>query len=282
MGEGLSAQPLIEQFMNMDTFYYIGEDPVTGVSRLIEGIPPDREQFVVFDWSGFDSSVHVYEIEFAFDLLESMLIFPDRASELVFKYVKTLFISRKLASPDGRVFLRIGGVPSGSYFTHIVDSIINYVRIKYLLYRLNIKYDLIRTHGDDCLVTLIDHVEDLTGIVNEGASEGWFINSDKSNLTGYKHEIEFLGRRSKYGTNYRDELRGFRLLVYPEYPVDDPQISIARLKGIDNDTGNRILYIPELYNYLKQKYGDEELELPKHFKRFNLTELYSDSAPTNI
>lgn len=280
--EGLFAQPLIEQFMHMDEFYYIGEDPVTGVSKLIEGIPPDREQFVVFDWSGFDSSVHVYEIEFAFELLESMLIFPDKASELVFKYVKTLFISRKLASPDGRVFLRIGGIPSGSYFTHIVDSIINYVRIKYLLRRLNIKYDLIRTHGDDCLVTLIDHVEDLTGIVNEGASEGWFINSEKSNLTERKHEIEFLGRRSKYGTNYRDELRGFRLLVYPEYPVDDPQISIARLKGIDNDTGNRILYIPELYNYLKQKYGDIGVELPKQFKRFNLTELYSDSAPTNI
>jgi hypothetical protein len=280
--EGLFAQPLIQQFMLMDTFYFIGLDPVIGVTKLIEGIPPDREQFAVFDWSGFDSSVHVYEIEFAFSLLKSMLIFPDKVTELIFEYVQTLFVSRKLASPDGRIFLRTGGIPSGSYFTHIIGSIINYVRIKYLLNRLNITHDLIRTHGDDCLVTLIDHVEDITGIVQEAAQEGWFINVTKSQLVQNKHEIEFLGRYSKFGTNYRDALRGLRLLVYPEYPVDDPQISIARLKGIDTDTGNRLEHIPQVYNYLANRYGDENIMLPKQFRKFDVTKHYTESTPTAI
>lgn len=280
--EGLFAQPLIEQFMLMNTFYFIGKDPITGVTKLIEGIPPDREQFAVFDWSGFDSSVHVYEIKFAFSLLRSMLVFPDKTTELIFEYIETLFISRKLASPDGRIFLRTGGIPSGSYFTHIVGSTINYVRITYLFKRLNIKHDLIRTHGDDSLVAFIDHVEDLTGIVQEAAQQGWFIKVTKSQLVSSKHEIEFLGRYSKFGTNYRDELRGLRLLVYPEYPVDDPQISIARLKGIEHDTGHRIQLIPQVYHYLAQRYGDDNIALPKEFRRFNVTTHYTEPTPTAI
>lgn len=273
--EGLFAQPLIEQFMRMDTFYYIGDDPITGVSELIDSIPPDREQFLVFDWSGFDSSVQTYEIELAFDLLESMIIFPDNLTHLVYQYVRKLFISRKLASPDGVVYLRISGIPSGSYFTHIVGSIINYIRITYLLKRFGVSIYKIRTHGDDCFVVPLSQVTSLTGIVTEAATHGWSINLEKSQLLHDRHLIEFLGRSSKYGTNYRDQTRALRLLVYPEYPVDDPQISIARLKGIFEDTGSRIPLFVSLYHYMNQKFGDQNVDLPRQFKRFVQSELYS-------
>jgi len=265
--EGLIAQPLIEAFMKMKTFYFIGEDPLYGVPTLLETIQPDREQFLVFDWSGFDSSVSVFEIELAFNLLKEMIIFPDETTSLIFEYVKTLFISRKLASPDGRIFLRRGGIPSGSYFTHLVGSIINYVRINYLFKRINVPIDSIRTHGDDSFVVPGKPVDELTGIILEAAKLGWFI-SDKSILTACKHEVEFLGRSSKFGTSYRDSLKALRLLAFPEYPVDDPQISIARLKGIDVDTGSRVRFIPEIYQYLRTKYGDQNVKLPSQFERF--------------
>jgi len=272
--EGLFAQPLIERFMTLQSFYFIGEDPIYGVPNLLNQITPDREQFIVFDWSGFDSSVHVFEIELAFDLLREMIIFPDHLTSLIYEYVVRLFISRKLASPDGTIYLRTGGIPSGSYFTHLVGSIINHNRIQYLFKRIGVPISSIRTHGDDSLVIPERTIEDLIGIILEAEQLGWFI-SDKSIVTIYKHEVEFLGRSTKFGTSYRDSLKALRLLAYPEYPVEDPQISIARLKGIDYDTGSRVRYIPEIYNYLKERYGDSNLPLPRQFKRFTFNEFIS-------
>jgi hypothetical protein len=273
--EGLFAQPLINQFMQMDEFYYIGHDPVTGVPRLIQNLPDDYEQFVLIDWSSFDASVQVYEIELAFDLLESMLIFPDHTTRLVFYYVKQLFISRKLAGPDAYMRLRYGGVPSGSFFTHIIDSIINWIRIKYLFRVANIPITFIRTHGDDALVVPGEHIDNLDDVITEANLRLWKINIQKSKLVQDRSQIEFLGRTSRSGVSYRDGLKTLRLLLYPEYPVNNPQISIARLKGIDADSGSRVTYIPEIYQSLKNAHGDHNLELPRKFRKFNLTEMVS-------
>lgn len=270
--EGLFAQPLINMFMLADSFYYIGEDPVLGVPKMISAFPDDWNQFVTIDWSAFDASAQVYEIELAFDLIESITTFPDHITRLVFYYVRRLFISRKLASPDGTIYLRTGGVPSGSYFTHVVDSIINYIRIKYLFKTANIPINFIRTHGDDGLVVPGRHIDDLDDVVQEANLRLWKIKIEKSELVQNKSEITFLGRSSRSGLSYRDSLKSLRLLLYPEYPVDDPQISISRLKGIDADSGSRVPYIPEIYQVIKNIYGDQEIELPRKFRRFNLTE----------
>ena len=118
--EGLFACPLIDMFMANDSFYYIGEDPATGVPHLINNLDPnDDVYYLTIDWSSFDASVQPYEINHAFELIESILNFPDEATRLTFLYTKQLFLKRKLATPDGRVFLRYGGVPSGSYYTHL-------------------------------------------------------------------------------------------------------------------------------------------------------------------
>lgn len=273
--EGLFAMNLINMFMNIDSFYFIGKDPIQGVPRLIDSFPDSYEQFVTLDWSGFDASVQVYEIELAFDLIESILDFPDQTTRLVFYYVKRLFISRKLAAPNGKLFLRLGGVPSGSYFTHLVDSVINWIRIQYLFKVAGIPLIAVYTHGDDGLVIPGEYVENLNAVTTEANLRLWKINVDKSKLVQIRSEIEFLGRTSRSGVSYRDSLKSLRLLLYPEYPVEDPQISIARVKGIDYDSGSRIQFIPEVYHALKTKYGDKELDLPRKFRRFNLQELIS-------
>lgn len=273
--EGLFAMPLIDQFMKIDSFYFIGQDPIEGVPKLIGSFPDSYQQFITIDWSGFDASVQVYEIELAFDLMESIIDFPDANTRLVFYYVKRLFISRKLAAPNGQLFLRNGGVPSGSYFTHLVDSIVNWVRIQYLFKVADIPIAFIRTHGDDGLVVPGAYVENLNDVIAEANLRLWKINGDKSKLVQLPSEIEFLGRTSRSGVSYRDSLKTLRLLYYPEYPVDDPQISIARVRGIDYDSGHRVQFIPEIYQALRSKYGDEDLPLPRQFRRFNLRELFT-------
>jgi hypothetical protein len=274
--EGLSAQPLIETFMALDTFYFIGHDPVIGVPHLINSLPPDEDcLYMTTDWSGFDSSVQMYEIELAFELLEIMLEFPDTASFLTFRYVKKLFKSRKIIGPNGIVYLRISGVPSGSYFTHLVDSIINWVRIRFLcrLNRIHIKE--IWTHGDDGLTKIDSGTEETTQLPIDALRYGWKINIDHSAVVSDRSKIEFLGRTTLHGTSHRDSDRALRLMLYPEYPVTDPQISIARLKAIDADAGGTTPRIPECYHYMVNIYGDSNIELPAKFKTYKPTVLNS-------
>lgn len=267
--EGLSAEPLIQWFMNNNTFYYIGDDPLTGVPQMLTGVGHSEETYLSIDWSAFDASVQPYEIEFAFTLIKSMIIFPDKESELVFEYCKQLFLQRKLLSPDGKVYMRYGGVPSGSYFTHIVDSIINWVRIQYLLKKNEVTYRLIKTHGDDAFVEVTSQIDCFHHIVSCAAHLGWLLNPEKCTLTGDISQIEFLGRQTVHGSNQRNRLKCLRLCLYPEYPVTDPQISIARLKAIFIDAGGHIPEIPMAIDLLRSLHGDQNLNLPREFKRYN-------------
>ncbi len=268
--EGLFACPLIDMFMSTDTFYFIGKDPVLGVPDLINQLKPhDDVYYLSLDWSKFDSSVQPYEIDLAFNLLESIMDFPDDTTRLVFQYVKRLFMKRKVASPDGRVFMRYGGIPSGSYFTHLIDSIINWIRMRYLFKVHHIGHGKLVTHGDDGFAEMFNYHDCLDEMVSHSKSLGWHIKVEKSQLFKDRYRISFLGRSSRHGTNYRDETRCLRLMYYPEYPVADPQISIARLKAIDEDSGFRIPMIQNVYHYLQTKYGDNHIELPREFRRYH-------------
>jgi len=273
--EGLVAYPLIEQFMSIDSFYFIGKDPIIGVPKLIDSLPVNAEQFVTIDWSSFDSSVQPYEIELAFSLIRSMLIFPDLESRLVFEYTAALFCERKLASPDGRLFMRKGGIPSGSYYTHLIDSVINWIRIKYLFKLHKIQIASIHTHGDDALVVPVGRIYDFDSLVDKGLELGWIIKKEKSRLCCERYLIEFLGRYSHGRENARDTMKTLRLLLYPEYPVVNPRISLARIKSIDEDSGYRVPYLPNLVCAMHSRYGSDTPELPIHFRRFNLTELFT-------
>jgi hypothetical protein len=266
--EGLFAQPLIEAFMALDTFYFIGENPTTAVPHLINSLVPRDQYFASLDWSKFDSSVQPYEIDLAFNLIESIIDFPDEATRFIFKYVRRLFMKRKLLSPDGRLFMRFSGVPSGSYFTHLIDSIINWNRVRYLFKLHRLTHGVLVTHGDDCLVEIFDFHDCLNELADDAEKLGWYIKREKSQLFKDRFRITFLGRSSKHGANFRDIDRCLRLMYYPEYPVTDPQISIARLKAIDADSGFNIPQIQNVYHYLARKYGDHQKELPREFRRY--------------
>jgi len=280
--EGLIAQPLIQKFMEINTFYYIGDDPLSGVPRYVAGLSNEVDaKFVTLDWSTFDASVQPYEIELAFDLIESMIDLPDLETHLIFRYVRTLFLKRKLAAPDGTLYMRYGGIPSGSYFTHIIDSIINWNRITYLFRRLKIPIESIITHGDDSLIEILAAFDSLYPLIEEATPLGWILKPEKIALVRNKSQIEFLGRSTRNGVNYRDPVKCFRLLVYTEYEVTNPQISIARLKSINSDSGLTLQHVSYMYNYLARKYGDENKPLPNQFRRFTQT-TYEDQVPTSI
>lgn len=130
--EGLSAAPLLAAFKRADTFYLTGKDPTVYVPSLLVRLGITPGWFVGLDWKSFDATVQLWETNHAFNCIESLCNFPSLLSRRAFQLSKELFNMRKLASPNGTLYMRAGGIPSGSYFTNIIGSVINYTRIRYI------------------------------------------------------------------------------------------------------------------------------------------------------
>lgn len=254
--EGLFADPLIARFKDLESFYFIGQDPLLAVPILIEEILAEKDYVYMFDWSGFDSTVQEWEIRFAFQCLETMLIFPSTIEHQIWRFLIELFIYRKIAGPNGVLYLKTQGIPSGSCFTNIIGSITNYVRIQYMFLSLTNRVAKAYTHGDDSLAA----VDSVQFIPMERFSEvcdplQWTINTSKSAVSRREENVSFLSRTVREKQNARDELTCLRMLLYPEYDVPSGDISALRAQSISLDAGINSHYLYLIYIYLKEKYG---------------------------
>ena len=278
--EGLFADPLIQHFMSIKSFYFIGEDPLFAVPRLIEEILSEQDYIYMFDWSSFDASVQEWEIRFAFELLESILIFPSPVEFTIWRFIVELFIYRKIAAPDGRIYLKTLGIPSGSCFTNIIGSITNYVRIQYMFHRLTGDFaPCVFTHGDDSLVgvptTQYVQMENFEPICLE---HNWLININKSSISHEAEGITFLSRKVREMQHARDELVCLRMLKFPEYEVESGAMSTLRAFSIHHDAGINSHYLYKIYKFLLHRYGKAD-SLPLNQRNWDPVEYESLRIP---
>lgn len=274
--EGLSASPLMKFFIENDTFFFVGKDPRKAVPETLENFKRECPLLMSIDWTAFDTSVENWEILDAFDLLESILDFPGTKSRAAFEFSKIFFINRKIAAPDGEEYTKHGSVPSGSFYTMLIDSIVNWRRILYLYHRAYGQFPtMIKTQGDDSLIGA--HA----GATPEGlalqipATSRWELNPYKCPVGKSGSQVPFLQRRLKFGDQARDIDKVERLAIYPEYEVTDPQISSYRARALWEDCNYESPILGFATEYLEKKYGVPE-SVPSRFKNF-LDSLYDPS-----
>jgi len=267
--EGVVAYPLIQAVTQSNTFIHVGTDPTQSVPDLLSQVNRDCEWIYSLDWKSFDSSVHRFEIHTAFDILKDKVIFPNPETEETFEITRQLFIHKKVAAPDGNIYFAHKGIPSGSYYTSLVGSIINRLRIEYL-------WNLIDGHspkqcytlGDDSLVG--DDVLIVPSKIERYANQiGWHFNAEKTEYSTIPEMVTFLGRTFRGGLNVRDLKKCLRLLVYTEYPVINGRISAYRAQSIHDDSGRLSQLIRKVADRLKRHYGiASEEEVPIYFRRY--------------
>lgn len=269
IAEGLSAQPIIEQVIQRSTFIHLGEDPTISVPRKITQLSRDYKWLYTYDWSTFDATTSRLEINLAFDVVESLTTFRHEEDHDAFKLMRELFIYKKVIAPDGGIYTVSTGVPSGSLWTNIIDSIVNKFRINYLWNVITGEsMEDLETHGDDG-VGGSDRFVPATQLAEEARKYGWELNPDKSVATNHAEQIEFLGRTTRGGLSKREVERCLRLLIFPEYPVESAQISAYRAESINEDVGRTSERISAIASSLKRKYGiAEEGDIPRHHKRY--------------
>ena len=282
--EGLFADPLIEAFKSFDSFYFIGRNPLLSVPTIIEELLAEKDYVYMFDWSQFDASVQEWELRFAFECLETMLIFPSNIEFQIWRFLIELFIYRKIASPKGVLYVKTHGIPSGSCFTNIIGSITNYVRIQYMMLRLTNEFAKVYTHGDDSLAAIhstqyipLGRFQSICEPLN------WKINILKSDVSRASNQITFLSRSVREQQNAREELVCLRMLAYPEYAVPSGDVSALRARSIHLDAGINSHHLYRVSHYLEEKYGLAQ-SLPNQLMKWDQNEYEAKkfSASTSL
>nr|QRG29179.1 putative RdRp [Alloteropsis cryptic virus 2] len=267
--EGVVAYPIIQLITQNDTFIHAGTDPTFSVPALLSDVSSRCDWIYSLDWKSFDSSVSRFEINTAFDIIKELVIFPNYETEQCFEITRQLFIHKKVAAPDGKVYFVHKGIPSGSYYTSIIGSIINRLRIEYLWRMITGQGPMMcYTLGDDSLVG-DNQLVTPSKIEVFANSHNWYFNAEKTEYSRVPEFVSFLGRTYRGGMNVRDLKKCLRLLTYTEYPVESGRISAYRAKSIHEDSGKLSQTIGRVAQRLERHYGmASEDEVPSYFRRY--------------
>lgn len=186
-----------------------------------------------------------------------------------FEYSIAHFTKRPVLVPDGRMWLKRVGVPSGSYFTSMIDSIANYIAITYMQLKLYQRPFRTWVLGDDSLfgIPLDYDYPDLDGYARILAKLGLTMHPEKAIVASHPHQLEFLGHCARGTKVDRDTAEMMRLALYPEYTVDGPPVSYSRIKGLLLESGLNSWPMINLFEYATLKFKREQHEELKHFDK---------------
>ncbi|UXX19071.1 RNA-dependent RNA polymerase [Jilin partiti-like virus 1] len=235
--EGMSASPLIHYYSRIGQPIVVGVHLYKKLPYLIRTCLWDGEHRrigVGLDMTSFDTCPMPWLINAIFDMIESYLTFPDEMSHHAFRYTRKFFIDTPVIMPDGRMWLKKLGVPSGSYYTQLVDSMINYTVIMYLQTKMYNQQFTTWVLGDDSLFGIPDELgfPDLDEAARIVKRIGFELSTRKCIVATHPGSLEFLGHVSRGASVDREWSKMILLALFPEREVTDPGQSLARVFGL--------------------------------------------------
>lgn len=167
------------------------------------------------DYSKYDTSIPAKLTGMAFSIIQDCFDMTEedrRDWERITRY----FHTSPLLAPDGYIYSgRRHGVPSGSDFTQIVDSIVNAIIIEYCARKLNFKPTRYYVLGDD-VVMGVDKPLSLKDLSATMIDLGIHLNIEKSKFHTCNEMIHFLGHDLKSMTMRRDIDETYHKMLTPE------------------------------------------------------------------
>jgi hypothetical protein len=199
MIEATFARPTIDVFMVRDTPMSISK-PAFEIGTKINVDMAQYGNVYSIDFSKFDASVPAELIRAAFRAFATWFTEEDRSRggwDIIVDY----FITTPIVMPDEKVYVgKRKGVPSGSFFTQLVDSYVNMVAVAYLVLAqgLQLSKRRILVLGDDSIFAIRGTL-DLEKASADAAKLNLKLSPEKCGVNTY-HYLGYVWRGC-----YRDE-----------------------------------------------------------------------------
>jgi hypothetical protein len=231
--EGLVARPLIDKFKGAKSPMAFAMSTMALGAKLRVSSYRKRWAYSI-DIKSFDSSVSAQLIREAFRVIKTWFdlaeIEPTSGKTVreLFNIIEHYFIHTTIVMPDGNIYKgKRHGVPSGSYFTQFVDSVVNTILCGALAARFHLHVDKrdLFVLGDDLL--FFSNVKVNLSEISQWISSvfGLTMSEEKSRVTRYDETVHFLGREWSNGMPNMAVDEILKRLVYPEkfrFYEDDP------------------------------------------------------------
>lgn len=208
-----------------------GLEMATGGMEHVFSASLCNEKYVMTDWSRFDKTIPPWLIRDAFFLVSELIDFGhvlDSENKIWrvrswrsakrWKRMVDYFVQTPIRTSKGERFEITGGVPSGSCWTNIIDTIINILVTRYLSYAQQGRFPDAEIYlGDDAVLFYKNAVVDLL-TMSQIAQEkfGMILNTNKSYWTNKRENIHFLGYYCMGGVPYKPQDTLIASFVSPE------------------------------------------------------------------
>lgn len=215
--EARFARPLIDRFLQMRTPMAFGLVKHQLGGRVLE--TSGKGVTYALDFSKYDATIPTRILRTAFEILATHFDFSEEG-KVAWSRVINYFQHTPILMPDGNVYQKHVGVPSGSYFTQMIDSLANYIVIQYmalLVAKEPISDRRLNVLGDDSLFSLADWV-DIERFAQIAASLGMTVNVLKSGRYRDGEAPSFLGHEWHAGIPDRPRSEIVKRIVFPEMP----------------------------------------------------------------
>lgn len=189
--ESRFARPLINEFLKRPTPMAFGMSKAELGAKLHRYVFEGSGTTVCLDYSKYDSTIPKGMIKEAFRILSTWFLDRDVEAygwDTVVKY----FITTPIVMPDGHLYTgKDHGVPSGSYFTQMIDSVVNVAIVYAIRSRFGLDFHPRQLYvlGDDVIVNVRGKV-DVRAWANYVSHFGLIIHDDEKTEVGPTH---FLG-----------------------------------------------------------------------------------------
>jgi len=189
--ESRFARPLIDQFKSMETPMAFGMTKAELGARLHRYFEDQPGTTICLDFSKFDSTISQHMVRYAFRILATWFDDKDK-QEFGWKTVVDYFVHTPIVMPDGHLYTgKTHGVPSGSYFTQMIDSVVN-VAVMYALkskFKLSFSLRQLLVLGDDVILKHLGHYS-LKRMADYLSTFGLVLHDDEKTVVG---QVHFLG-----------------------------------------------------------------------------------------
>jgi len=240
--EGLYAPKMYKAFQQWrESPLLFGSSPSRQATTFAASHPKVFKKLGM-DFSAFDAKVPAFLVATAFDILKQNVEWDTWHGQPVTKSQKRKWsnvwanmvwyhIHTPILMPDGRMFRKHRGIPSGSWWTQLIDSVINWILVDFLVHEQDQRPLGLKVLGDDSACHVVDfNVPRAVLVAKE--TFGMTVNGEKSELSTEVQDFKLLGTRHRKGVPYRESEEWFQLLLYPEFPPRNLEISMSRFVGL--------------------------------------------------